>query len=40
VRVVRTKAAKTVSLEVNGAKVKGNAFEPKGGSDVVVKIPA
>jgi cyclic beta-1,2-glucan synthetase len=40
VRVVRAKAAKTVSLEVNGAKIKGNAFEPKGRSEVVVRIPA
>jgi cyclic beta-1,2-glucan synthetase len=38
VRVVRAKA-RSVSLEVNGAKVKGNAFEPKGASEIVVKIP-
>ena len=40
VRVVRSKAAKSVSLEVNGAKVKGDGFEPKTSSDIVVRIPA
>ncbi|QDB99444.1 glucoamylase family protein [Mesorhizobium sp. 8] len=41
VRVVRAKAAKSVSLEVNGAKVKGASLDlKKGGNfDVVVKIP-
>lgn len=42
VRVVRAKGAKTISLEVDGAKVKGNAFDLKDGkiTEVVVKIPA
>ena len=39
IKVVRVKAARSVSLEVNGTKVRGNSFEPKGSSEVVVKIP-
>ena len=42
VRVVRAKGTKTISLEVDGAKVKGNAFDLKdgGSSEIIVKIPA
>ena len=29
-----------LSTKVTGAKVKGNAFEPKAASNVVVRIPA
>jgi cyclic beta-1,2-glucan synthetase len=39
VRVVRSRTAKSIWLEVNGAKVRGNAFEPKGDCEIVVNIP-
>ncbi len=41
VRVVRAKGGKSVSLEVNGTKVKGTSLELKKGADldVLVKIP-
>ncbi|OQM75906.1 GH36-type glycosyl hydrolase domain-containing protein [Manganibacter manganicus] len=41
VRVVRTKGAKGVSLEVDGRKIKGSALEikAKGQSEVLVRIP-
>ncbi|WP_315920591.1 GH36-type glycosyl hydrolase domain-containing protein [Mesorhizobium sp. SP-1A] len=42
IRVVRAKGARSITLEVNGNKVKGLSFEPKSGSklEIVVKIPA
>lgn len=42
IRVVRTKGAKAVSLEVNGAKVKGTSFDlgKAAEMEIVVRIPS
>ena len=42
IRVLRDKAAKAPSIEVDGAKTKGLSFEPKAGGkvEIIVRIPA